>query len=59
MAKQAGKRTKPTKAKIKTWLKRKGHRAADVDREVDGKTIETALLILHGVTDDELRRGRA
>ena len=59
MAKQATKRTKPTKSKMKNWLKAKGHRAADVDREVDGKDVAAALLALHGVTTDELRRGKA
>jgi len=61
MAKQKadGKRTKPQKAKIKTWLKAKGHDTKSVDDEVDGKDVSAALLALHGVTADELRRGKA
>lgn len=62
MAKQSGengqrqrKRKKRTKAQIKAFLKRKGHRARDVDREIDGKDERDALLALHGVGPDEWR----
>lgn len=44
-----GKRTKPTKAKIKTWLKGKGHDSKKVDDEVGGKDERGALLALHNV----------
>ena len=55
MAKQAKTRDKPTKAKIKTYLKSKDHKPADVDSEVDSKTIGAALRKLHGVTDGEYK----
>lgn len=55
MAKQAGKRGQKTKAAIKAYLKSRGHKTADVDREVDARTVGPALLRLHGVTAAEYR----
>jgi hypothetical protein len=49
------KRVKPSKAKIKTWLKSKGHNSAATDREIDTKVGAAGLRALHGITDDEYR----
>lgn len=53
----AVKRDKPSKAKIKTWLKGKGHPNKRVDDEVDAKSERDALLALHGVTLAQWRVG--
>ena len=53
MAKQAGKRNKPQKSKMKQWLKSKRHNAKRVDDEVDAKNIDLAAASLHGVTAAE------
>ena len=57
MAKLVGKRTQKSKAEIKIFLKAKGHKVADVDTEVDGRTVSLALMRLHGVTVAEYRIG--
>jgi hypothetical protein len=49
------KRVKPSKAKIKTWLKSKGHSSAATDREIDTKVSAAGLRALHGITADEYR----
>lgn len=55
MSTKAKLRKDKTKAQIKTYLKGKGHRAADVDREVDGQTVVVAICRLHGVQVQEYR----
>lgn len=56
MAKQEpAKRGQKSKAMIKAYLKGRGHKTADVDREVDARTVGAALLRLHGVTAAEYR----
>jgi len=56
MAKQQpAKRGQKTKTAIKAYPKSRGHKAGDVDREVDARTVGPALLRLHGVTAAEYR----
>ncbi len=55
MAKQLSKRSQKNKTAIKDYLKGRGHKAVDVDIEIDGKRVVLALLQLHGVTDEQYR----
>jgi hypothetical protein len=54
------KRTKPTKTKIKSWLKAHGHRAERVDALSlnSDEQITAALVFVHGVTAEQYAAGR-
>lgn len=50
---------KPTKVKVRGWLKAHGHNAMKVDAVVDKHTTATvAILELHGVSVEEYRAAR-
>ena len=50
---------KPDKAKVKTWLKAKGHGAANVDAAVDtAADATTGVMALHQVTSDQYKAGK-
>lgn len=48
-------RSKPTKAKIKEYLKARRHRAGSVEAALTNQTNEHGLRTLHGVSAEEYK----